>query len=111
MHQPIQYAFIHPCTSWDALPSAPAGGSCVGRMLHPPAPADAAPLPVCRHHCVRACVTWFRIPACVACFRVPLSTSVAHQVVREYLLRYGYADTLAAFDEASGMRGMPLATQ
>lgn len=49
--------------------------------------------------------------ACVAWFRVPLSTSVAHQVVREYLLRYGYADTLAAFDEASGMCGIPLATQ
>ena len=37
---------------------------------------------------------------------VPLASSTVHDVVRGYLLHYGFADTLAAFDSAAGLAGI-----
>ncbi len=34
--------------------------------------------------------------------RVELPAGATHQIVRDYLVHYGYADTLAAFDSAAG---------
>ncbi len=33
---------------------------------------------------------------------IPIPAGVTHRLVREYLLHYGYADTLSAFDSAAG---------
>lgn len=33
---------------------------------------------------------------------IPIPAGVTHRLVREYLLHYGYADTLHAFDSAAG---------
>ena len=35
--------------------------------------------------------------------RIELPAGATHQIVRDYLLFYGYADTLAAFDGAAGL--------
>ena len=35
--------------------------------------------------------------------RIELPAGATHQIVRDYLLFYGYADTLAAFDGAAGV--------
>eukprot|EP00198_Chlamydomonas_reinhardtii_P005705 XP_001695041.1 predicted protein [Chlamydomonas reinhardtii] len=35
--------------------------------------------------------------------RIPVSPGTSHALVRQYLLHYGYADTLAAFDAAAGI--------
>ena len=40
--------------------------------------------------------------ACVGHARVELPAGATHQIVRDYLVHYGYADTLAAFDSAAG---------
>ncbi|KAG2484878.1 hypothetical protein HYH03_016362 [Edaphochlamys debaryana] len=37
--------------------------------------------------------------------RIPVSSGTSHQLVRQYLLHYGYEDTLRAFDEAAGLGG------
>ena len=34
--------------------------------------------------------------------RTELPAGATHQIVRDYLVHYGYADTLAAFDSAAG---------
>ena len=39
---------------------------------------------------------------CYGCIRVDLPAGATHQIVRDYLVHYGYADTLAAFDSAAG---------
>lgn len=36
--------------------------------------------------------------------RVSVSPHTAHQIVRQYLLHYGYGDTLGAFDAEAGFR-------
>ena len=35
--------------------------------------------------------------------RIELPAGATHQIVRDYLVHYGYADTLAAFDSAAGV--------
>ncbi|GIL63043.1 hypothetical protein Vafri_17192 [Volvox africanus] len=35
--------------------------------------------------------------------RIPVSPGITHEIVRQYLLHYGYEDTLRAFDEAAGL--------
>ncbi|GIL69885.1 hypothetical protein Vretifemale_659 [Volvox reticuliferus] len=35
--------------------------------------------------------------------RIPVSSGVTHKLVRQYLLHYGYKETLCAFDEAAGL--------
>ena len=35
--------------------------------------------------------------------RIELLAGATHQIVRDYLVHYGYADTLAAFDSAAGV--------
>lgn len=37
--------------------------------------------------------------------RIPVCPGTTHQVVRQYLLHYGYEDTLRAFDVAAGLAG------
>lgn len=37
---------------------------------------------------------------------MPLPSSAAHEAVRSYLLHYGYAATLEAFDAAAGLAGV-----
>ena len=43
------------------------------------------------------------LPYCHCSIDVP--AGVTHQLVRNYLLFYGYADTLAAFDTSAGLTG------
>jgi hypothetical protein len=47
-------------------------------------------------------------PSCFYCPppRVELSGGCVHEVVRAFLLHYGYADTLTAFDQAAGSAGL-----
>ncbi len=40
--------------------------------------------------------------SCPPC-SIPVSPGTTHQLVRQYLLHYGYADTLRAFDAAAGL--------
>lgn len=44
-------------------------------------------------------------PTCTHTHSVPLPAGVLHDVMRGYLLHYGYADTLAALDAAAGPAG------
>eukprot|EP00877_Chromochloris_zofingiensis_P000059 jgi/Chrzof1/10053/Cz04g25140.t1 len=37
---------------------------------------------------------------------IPVPAGVVHQLVHSYLLHYGYAETLTAFDQAAGLAGM-----
>jgi Ran-binding protein 9/10 len=39
----------------------------------------------------------------VAWCRLHVPAGVTHQLVRQYLLHFGYADTLRAFDSAAGV--------
>ena len=43
------------------------------------------------------------LPRRPALCRVELPAGATHQIVRDYLLFYGYGDTLAAFDGAAGL--------
>ncbi|GLC55921.1 hypothetical protein PLESTB_001044600 [Pleodorina starrii] len=38
--------------------------------------------------------------------RLPVAPGITHMLVRQYLLHYGYEETLRAFDEAAGLGGL-----